>query len=652
LAGTVAAVQRRPYSVKAPLIVAAIGLVALIGARLLAPRFASDVSVDGRPPNSGVPDQSDRSEAILDAISKSAYAYERATTREQDADLPQPIVSQLTARVGREIFPSLSPDGKWIVYASDAEGNYDIYLQSVSGELTINLTKDSSADDSQPAFSPDAEQIAFRSERAGGGLFVMGRTGESVRGVSRFGFHPNWSPDGQSLVFSPLCICGDISPFGVSFAPHFLSPLAARLGTATLGIVDLRDEMKRFLPGIDGFQRAWSPKGDRIAFSRMSAPDRQTDIWTVPAGGGEPVPVTSDRAVDWNPVWSPSGNYLYFSSDRGGTMNVWRVQLDPQSGSALSRPEAFRLPSPYVAHLSIAQNARTMAFTAALPTRDVQRAAFDLARETLRRDFSSASTGGMRFFGSGGVHAAPDMKTIAFSTFFPTTQLFTARPDFSNALELTNGEVADWHPRWAPNGQEIAFYSERNGGPNIWIIRRDGTMMRQLTHYKTPQTGPFITFAWSPDGAYLAYSERMTRRVVIVATAQSGNTQSPRFMPPPDNVGTSFEPSSWSADGKWIAGHLRNRSKGIGIYSTESSRYQHVATIGEWPVWLNDNRRLLFSAQGKLYIVDRDQKRPRELLSVQGEHFRDINLSPDNREVFFVRQALQSDIWLVKPSQQ
>src|SRR5205823_13412040 len=119
---------------------------------------------------------------------------------EASTPLRNATFTQLTDQSGPEYFPSLSPDGKSFAYASYAAGQWDIYLQRVGGRNPTNLTKDSPADDTQPAFSPDGERIAFRSERNGGGIYVMGATGESVTRVSDFGYTPSWSPNGEEIL--------------------------------------------------------------------------------------------------------------------------------------------------------------------------------------------------------------------------------------------------------------------------------------------------------------------------------------------------------------------------------------------------------------------------------------------------------------------
>lgn len=110
--------------------------------------------------------------------------------------------TQLTDNPGEELYPSLSPDGKSFVYESQILGRWEIYLKRVGGQTGVSVTKDSGSDDTQPAFSPDGEHVAFRSERDGGGIFIMGLAGENVRRLTTFGYNPAWSPDGKELICS------------------------------------------------------------------------------------------------------------------------------------------------------------------------------------------------------------------------------------------------------------------------------------------------------------------------------------------------------------------------------------------------------------------------------------------------------------------
>ena len=92
---------------------------------------------------------------------------------------------QLTNQPGTEFFPSLAPDGKSFVYASNQNGNFDLFEQRVGGKNATPLTPNTPSDEIEPAFSPNGERIAFRSTREPAGVYVMEASGENVRLVGR-----------------------------------------------------------------------------------------------------------------------------------------------------------------------------------------------------------------------------------------------------------------------------------------------------------------------------------------------------------------------------------------------------------------------------------------------------------------------------------
>ncbi|MCI0444435.1 serine/threonine-protein kinase, partial [bacterium] len=124
---------------------------------------------------------------------------------------PSPMIlgfEQLTNQPGEETRGNISPDGKNFVYSefNEHDGNWDIYLQRVGGRNPINLTHWCEQDDNDPAYSPDGEQIAFRSSCEGGGIFVMGATGESVKRISEFGANHAWTYDRKKIAYSSSII--------------------------------------------------------------------------------------------------------------------------------------------------------------------------------------------------------------------------------------------------------------------------------------------------------------------------------------------------------------------------------------------------------------------------------------------------------------
>ncbi len=557
-----------------------------------------------------------------------ALAWYLLARRGEAPSLQNATFTQLTDQAGPELYPSLSPDGKSFLYQSRASGNWDIYLQRVGGKNPVNLTKDSPLDDTQPAFSPDAERIAFRSERDGGGIFVMGATGESAKRLTDFGFHPSWSPDGTAIVCATM---------------NFVEPTSRGASSRLFRVNLATGERLAVTPeSEDAVQPQWSPGGRRIAF--WSQRGGQRDISTVAASGGQPVAVTSDAALDWSPAWSPDGRYLYFASDRGGSMNLWRVRMEEASGKALGPPEPLTTPSPYSGHVTLARGSRHLAYMHRSLTANLYKVSVDPARGAVMGQ-PVAVTQGSRLACCPNV--SPDGQRLAFWFWGKQEDLAVVRTDGTGLRTLTDDLHRDRAPRWSPDGKRLLFYSNRSGKYEAWTIQPDGSGLRQLTF---ESRGNVVESLWSPDGARLVYLVQ-GHGTYLLDAAKPWRDQTPQELPPLGESSAVFLASSWSADGEKLAGHRLGADflrGGISIFSFRSRRFERLTEFGVYPVWLHDQRRLLFQSEGKIYLLDSLTGTTREFLSIPpNEAGPNFDISPDDRTLYFVLHANEADVWLM-----
>lgn len=542
---------------------------------------------------------------------------------------PEPRVhvrfEHLTSHPGLEWFPSLSPDGQWFVYSAEHSGNREIYLQSIGGQNAINLTRDPAADD-QPVFSPNGEQIVFRSTRDGGGLFVMGRTGEAVRRISRAGFNPTWSPDGAQVAYATESI---------EVNPQNTEGLSEVWAVAVNG-----GEPKRIAPA-DAVQPSWSRQHDRIAFARRLGTGRNMDIWSVSLDGSAPAPVTSDAATDWNPVWSPDGKYLYFGSDRGGSMNLWRVAIDARSGLPVKEPEPITTPAPFLAHLTLSSDGRRLAYSSVQISQNIQKLSIDPSTFAAGSVPTSVTTGS-RLWSSPDPSA--DGSSLAFySRVGPEGDLYLMRADGTGFRQVTSDAAIDRVPRWSPDAQWIAFFSNRSGSLEIWRVRPDGSDLQQLTDVAGDAAMP----VWSPDGSRLAVGTfGGPTGACIFDPERKWNEQNPRKLPLLE--GDIFAVNTWSPDGTRLAGQA-GFAMGIVLYSLRSGTYERLNSTGEWPVFMPDGRHILFVSEGKhLAVMDTETKEARTIFSVERDVIGPPRLTRDGRTAYFSRRVTEGDIWLVE----
>ncbi len=305
---------------------------------------------------------------------------------------------QLTEQPGEELFPDISPDGNYITYTKSLNGFQHIFIQRIGGGNAIDLTKDSKVDNYQSAFSPDGQLIVFRSERDGGGLFLMGSTGESVRRLTNFGYNPSWSPDSKKIIFATELV---VNPFNRN--------TVSSLWTAEIGT----GKTEKIYAG-DAVQPSWSPDGKWIAFWGLPQGTGMRSIWVIKTTGGKPVQITNDNYINWSPFWSSDNNYLYFSSNRGGSMNFWKVAFNDNSGEFSPEFEPVITPSLSSIMAKISHDGKKLIYVAQDTRANIYKISFDPVNEKIIGNPEPVTEGSKQFaFPS----ASPDNKQIAAATF-------------------------------------------------------------------------------------------------------------------------------------------------------------------------------------------------------------------------------------------
>jgi TolB protein len=298
---------------------------------------------------------------------------------------------------GYDADPSVSPDGKWLVFSSTRHSEQpDIYLQRADGLAVTQITADES-DDAYPQFSRDGKQIAFASNRSGNwDIYVMDADGNRVRQLTRTPaqeLHPTFSPDGNRVAYSALGTRSgqwelwtlDLRTAERRMIGHGLFPnwsprgerdviafqRARQRGTRwfsawTLELVngEAREITEVAYSGTNAIVGpTWSADGTRIAFCTIADPDANAtekknarsrtgtpaqDIWTINADGTHRTRITDGRGVNAMPTWARDGR-IYFVSDRAGAESIWSAATAEPTQAVEPSPESAMtgVPDPF-----------------------------------------------------------------------------------------------------------------------------------------------------------------------------------------------------------------------------------------------------------------------------------------------------------------
>ena len=432
--------------------------------------------------------------------------------------------TQVTSALGVEDHPMPSPDGELLAYQSFESGNWDVWVTQVDEGQSANRTADYAGADLFPSWSPDSRQIAFLSEREGGGVFVMPMLGGIPRKVANLqrqpraghGRVPQWSPNGTELAF--LDSVPNEEWLEIVSVQTGESRRLALPGAALLGRMDL----------------TWSSDGRYLAYVAGNHTLEVNRVWVLRLADGKAVPVTDDRWNDHSPTWSVDGRTLFFVSNRGGSRDLWQQRLS-DDGEPVGVARAVTA-GVGISHAAMSLDGSRLVYAKGGPVANVWRVRLLADRQATWADaeqitfdeafveFLDVSPNGERLLINSDRRGNMDLWVL------PSTG--------GDVRQLTTDPLPDWGPRWSPDETEIVFFSYRSGTRDVWTMSASGGPPRQITHNELNNWYP----SWSSDGREILFWEYPNGLWVV--PAEGGE---------PRQVTSIGAFPDWSPDGEWIA---------------------------------------------------------------------------------------------------
>jgi Tol biopolymer transport system component/DNA-binding winged helix-turn-helix (wHTH) protein len=472
----------------------------------------------------------------------SGVAIWRFSRHAADPLLPALEVVPLVSMEGNVWAPAFSPDGNQVafIHAAGPQTSGEVYTTLIDGEKPLRLTDNPV--DYAPTWSPDSRQIAFvRVSKEGLNIYVvpaLGGTEHTLHTAGSVGV--NWSPDGKVLAFSER------------------NEDSSHCWIALLSLADLTTRPLTS-PPVDKVDLGpvFSPDGSTIAFVRTAAPGQLSDLFVLPAKGGEPRQITFDNSLMYGFAWTKDGHDIVFSSTRGGLPSLWRISA---SGGTPIPVQGVGSPA-YLP--SISPKGDRLAYTQYSHSDNIWR--LDL------KDDKSAQGSPVRV--------------------------------------TSTGRGLNWRPNYSPDGKKIALESDRMGYSDIWYCDRDGSNCAQVTSLH----GVAGTARMSPDGLHIAFEFRRGEHEEIYVVEVPGGR--PRLVP--TFPGAEDGAPNWSRDGQWIyfysdhdgrpfqlwkvpfkGGPPVRVTKNGGIYAIESDDgrflyYSKFTQPGIWKMPLNGGEEIL-----------------------------------------------------------
>ncbi|GHT01464.1 tricorn protease [Bacteroidia bacterium] len=495
-------------------------------------------------------------------------------------------------------YPSISPDGQQIAFSYKG----DIFTVPVGGGQANQITMHE-AYDYMPVWSPDSKKIAFASNRFGNfDIYIAPAAGGTpIRLTTHSGNESPYSftPDGKFLVFGAKIQVPTSSAAFPSGVNSEIYKVAVTGGRPELVLATAIDDLSFSADGKTMIFQDRHSGEDKWRKHHTSAATK--DIWKYDFATKQFTQLIDKPGEDRNPVFSPDNSQIYFLSERSGTFNVWTF---PTNNPAQTKQVTTFKTNP-VRFLSIAKNG-TLCFgydgeiytmpANGKPSKVSVAITEDVKKNDLETIARSASAKAI----------TPDGKQVASVL---RGEIFVSSTDYKYTKRITNTAARDDHPYFSPDGKSLIYASERTGTWNLYIatpVRKEETHLFNATVIKEEPLLPSATVEYmhpkySPDGKEIAFVQDRHKLMVYNIASKKVRQVTDGSGNPSTGGDVDYE---WSPDSKWFTlAYTANRHDpytDIGLVSAQGGEITNLTNSGYAsgnPRWVLGGDAILFQTE-------------------------------------------------------
>ena len=560
--------------------------------------------------------------------------FSKEKSESETAPIEQVRLQRLTD-TGDVVFPTISPDGKYLAYVRHEENEETVWIKQIDSDKSIQILPPSRKGYRSLKFSADGAYLYFREEN-GGGIFQTPAFGGTRKKVA----------DNVWSEFS-------VSPDGKLFA--FVRPdIARKSHIIILANTDGSGEREiGFKKASDRYNGSigWSPDGTKLIVAAILQRNPHMTLFIIDVSNGQETEwnLTKWRTIS-NILWLPDGENLLISGRdfNEQSSQIWMVSYPEGQVRRLTNDLEgyFRLSLSADGKKLIA---RQQKFVLHLWTIK------DFDTNTIRQ----ITFGNRSFDGYSGLAWTPDNKIIFSSPTGNSTNLYSINADGSNKIQLTEtiGKINSY-PTVSPDGRYIVFSSNRNGTTQIWKMDIDGQNQTQLT-FDEDQGQQAQTPTISQDGKEVFFIKSGIEAFAVWKVPIEGGTPTPvSQISDAQSVGLL----SISPDGKYLAYHqvmektdndeAEERTMRIGILSVNlKTERKHFDILLRRPIihW-SSNSTFDYSGgtfnSSSFWRQSLSSEKPQKLLELPDRVF-NFALSKDRKKLVVSRGELQGDAILI-----